>query len=132
MSRFFYWHLVIDLLIHSYQVIFSFRMEKKLDSIIINEVQLLLAEKRTSLAAMRTGITVLVLPLTVLSFLVVTSKGYDIIHVWYLLLFLLVSCLGLIFLGTYLILRAALRIRAHDRHIHVIKLKYSQIAEFIE
>ena len=107
-------------------------MEKNLDSIIINEVQLLLAEKRTSLAAMRTGITVLVLPLTVLSLLVVTSKYYDVIHVWYLFLFLLVSCLGLIFLGTYLILRAALKIRAYDRHIHAIKLKYSQIAEFIE
>jgi uncharacterized membrane protein YkgB len=107
-------------------------MEKKLDSIIINEVQLLLAEKRTSLAAMRTGITVFVLPLTVLSFLVATSKYYDVIQVWQLLLFLLVTCLGLTVLGSYLIIRAAFKIRAYDRHIAAIKQKYSQISEFIK
>ncbi len=36
-----------------------------IDSIAISEVQLLLAEKRTSLAVMRTGIAVLALPLSV-------------------------------------------------------------------
>ena len=107
-------------------------MEKNIDSIIINEIQLLLAEKRTSLAAMRTGITVFVLPLTVLSFLVATSRYYEVIHVWYLLLFLVVTCLGLIVIGSYLIIRATLKIRAYDRHITAIKQKYSQLAEFIE
>jgi uncharacterized membrane protein YkgB len=107
-------------------------MEKNFDSVVINEVQLLLAEKRTSLAAMRTGITVFVLPLTVISFLVATSQYYDAVHVWYLLLLLLMICLALIVLGSYLIIRAALKIRAYDRHIAIIKLKYSQLAEFIE
>jgi hypothetical protein len=37
------------------------------ETVIINEVQLLLSEKRTSLAAMRTGIAVFALPLTVMS-----------------------------------------------------------------
>ena len=41
---------------------------------LINEIQLILAEKRTSLAAMRTGIAVFVLPLSVLSVLVATSE----------------------------------------------------------
>jgi hypothetical protein len=44
------------------------------EGIIINEVQLLLAEKRTSLSSMRNGITVFVLPLSVLSILIATSK----------------------------------------------------------
>jgi uncharacterized membrane protein YkgB len=107
-------------------------MEKKLDAIIINEVQLLLAEKRTSLAAMRTGITVFVLPLSVLSFLVATSRHYDVIHVWYLLVILFALCFGLIILGSYLIMRAFLKIKAYDRHITAIKQKYSQLAEFME
>ena len=42
----------------------------KIDTIVINEVQLVLAEKRTSLAVMRTGIAVLILPLSVLSVLI--------------------------------------------------------------
>ena len=39
-------------------------------SIAINEVQLLLAQERTSLAVMRTGIAVLALPLSVMSVLI--------------------------------------------------------------
>jgi uncharacterized membrane protein YkgB len=62
------------------------------DNIIINEIQLLLAEKRTSLATLRTGITVLVLPLSALSLLIATSKYYNILHVMHLLLPLLGLC----------------------------------------
>ena len=106
--------------------------KNQLDSIIINEVQLLLAEKRTSLAAMRMGITVFVLPLSVLSFLIATSKYYEIVHIWYMLLLLILICLALTALGVYLVIRAMYKIQAYDRHILEIKRKYSQIAEFIE
>lgn len=102
------------------------------DGMIINEVQLILAEKRTSLAALRTGITVFALPLTVLSVLVATSQYYEILQVMYLLLPLLTLCLGLVILGTYLIVRAITRIRHQDRHIMAIKRKHSRIAEFID
>ena len=102
------------------------------DNIIINEIQLLLAEKRTSLATLRTGITVLVLPLSVLSLLIATSKYYNILHVMHLLLPLLSLCAGLIALGAYLIIRAIIRIRHQDRHILEIKRKHSRIAEFMD
>ena len=102
------------------------------EAIIINEVQLLLAEKRTSLAVMRTGITVFVLPLSVLSVLVATSKYYDLSRVMHFLLPLLVLCLALIILGSYLIIRAVIRIHNHDRHILTIKHKHGRIAEFID
>jgi uncharacterized membrane protein YkgB len=102
------------------------------DNIIINEIQLLLAEKRTSLATLRTGITVLVLPLSALSLLIATSKYYNIIHVMHLLLPLLSLCAGLIALGAYLIIRAIIRIRHQDRHILEIKRKHSRIAEFMD
>lgn len=47
-------------------------------SLAFNEVQLILAEKRTALSTMRTGISVFVLPLSVLSVLVATSRYYEI------------------------------------------------------
>ena len=103
-----------------------------LDNIIINEIQLLLAEKRTSLATLRTGIAVFVLPLSVLSVLIATSKYYDIIHVMHLLLPLLGLCAALIALGAYLIIHAIIRIRHQDRHILEIKRKHSRIAEFMD
>jgi len=99
----------------------------KSDSIIINEAQLILAEKRTSLAAMRTGIAMLVLPLSVMSLLIATSRYYDFLHVLYFLVALGVVNLALIILGGYMIIRAIIRIHNYDRLIHEIKLKHSVI-----
>ena len=102
------------------------------ESIIIGEVQLVLAEKRTSLAAMRTGIAVFALPLSVLSVLIATSKYYDFPHVWHLMVPLLILCAGLVLLGSYLIIRAIQRIRHYDALILGLKRKNSRIAEFID
>jgi len=107
-------------------------LDHDLDNIIINEIQLLLAEKRTSLSAMRTGIAVFVLPLSVLSVLIATSKYYNFIHVMHLLLPLLGLCAALIALGAYLIIHAIIKIRHQDRHILEIKRKHSRIAEFLD
>ena len=101
-------------------------------SVIINEVQLLLAEKRTTLASMRTGIAVFALPLSVLSVLIATSKYYNVLQVIHLLVPLLVLCAGLVILGSYLIIRSINRIRHYDRLIFELKREHSKIAEFID
>ena len=106
--------------------------EMELPSIVINEVQLILAEKRTSLAALRTGIAVFALPLSVLSVLVATSKYYDFIHVMHFLIPLLLLCAALILLGSYLIIRSITRLHRYDRLILDIKRKQSEIAEFLD
>ena len=103
-----------------------------IDNVIFSEVQLILAEKRTSFSGLRTGIAIFALPLSVLSVLVATSKYYDISRVWHFLLPLLALNLGLIGLGTYLIIHAIVRIRRYDRHIQELKKKYSAIAEFMD
>lgn len=107
-------------------------MNPEPENIIINEVQLLLAEKRTSLAALRTGIAVFVLPLTVLSVLIATSKYYDVVHVIHLLIPVLLICFILVILGFYLIIRSMLKIRHQDKMILEIKQKHNKIADFID
>lgn len=102
------------------------------DAIIINEVQLLLAEKRTSLAVMRTGIAVLALPLSVVGLLIATSKYYDILNVMHFLVPFGLLNVGLVLLGSYLIIRSVMSMLKVDRHIHQIKLKYSSISNLIE
>ncbi len=102
------------------------------DSIAINEVQLVLAEKRTSLSVMRTGIAVLALPMSVMSVLIATSKYYDVLHVLHLLIPLAVINFLLIVFGTYLIIRSIIRMRHYDSFISNIKKKHSIIAEYIE
>ena len=105
---------------------------KTIDSIIINEIQLILAEKRTSLAVLRTGIAVLALPLSVISVLIATSKYYDIWHVIHFLIPLGILNLGLVVLGSYLIIRSIIKMRNYDRHVHQIKLEHSAIGKFID
>ena len=107
-------------------------IEKEETGIVINEVQLILAEKRTSLAAMRTGIAVFALPLSALSVLVATSRFYDFVHVIHFMIPLLIICAAMVFLGSYLIIRSINRIRRYDHLMLEIKRKHSQLAEFID
>jgi len=56
------------------------------ENAIINEAHLILAEKRTRLAMLRTGIAILALPMTLVSFLIATSRLYDIAEVMFYLI----------------------------------------------
>jgi uncharacterized membrane protein YidH (DUF202 family) len=103
-----------------------------IDSTVFGEIQLLLAEKRTALSAMRTGIAVFALPLSVLSVLVATSKYYEAVRVLHFLLPLLALSVGLVVLGSYLIIHSVLRLRHYDRLIKELKLRHSRIAEYID
>lgn len=102
------------------------------DAFLINEIQLLLAEKRTSLAFLRTGIAVIALPLSLVSFLIATSEHYRLIRVWPLLTPLLLACLALVVFGVFLIRSAVLKIRRADQLIQKLKKKNTAIAEFIQ
>ena len=105
---------------------------KDLDNVILNEIQLLMAEKRTSLSVMRTGFAVFALPLSVLTFLIATSNYYTFSRVANLLLPVLVLCAFLTVLGFYLVIRAIIKIRHFDRVINGIKKKHSSLAQLIE
>jgi uncharacterized membrane protein YidH (DUF202 family) len=100
--------------------------------IIINEVQLILAEKRTSLASLRTGIAVFAIPLSVMGLLVATSRFYEVLDVLHLFVAVMIINLLLLGLGAYLIIRAIIKLRREDRMIRDIKRKHSAIAEFID
>jgi uncharacterized membrane protein YidH (DUF202 family) len=102
------------------------------DNIIFGEIQVLLAEKRTALASLRTGIAVFALPLSVLSALIATSRYYSIENVMPLLAPLMLLNLGLVVLGTWLVFRSVHRIRHFERRIKELSEKYRSLAEFIE
>lgn len=102
------------------------------DAVVINEIQLLLAEKRTSLAFLRTGIAVIALPLSLVSFLIATSEHYRLIRVWPLLTPLLLACLVLVAFGVYLIRSAVVKIRHADHILQKLKENNALIAQFIQ
>lgn len=102
------------------------------DDLILGEVQLVLAEKRTSLSALRTGIAIFALPLSVLSVLIATSRLYEAQHVLHWLLPLLLINLGLIILGIYLIADAIRRIRRYNRLIDEYKRRHTRLARLLD
>ena len=103
---------------------------RKNESVSISRIQLILAEKRTTLAVMRTGIGVFTLPLSVVTVLVATSRYYNFLETYHLLIPLLGICAGLIVLGIYLVHRSVRRIRRQDALINRIKQQDPGLAEF--
>ena len=102
------------------------------DSVVIAEVQLLLAEKRTSLSVLRTGITVLILPLSVMSFLIATEKYYDFFNTLHFMIPLIVLNLALIVLGAYLIIRSLKRMHHNDLLIKQLTSTHTMLSELID
>lgn len=102
------------------------------DMLAVQEMQLLLAEKRTALSTLRTGIAVFALPLSVLSVLIATSKAYETAQVMHWLVPLILLNAGLVALGIYLITIAICRIRRYDRLIDVMKKKHTRLAELVD
>ena len=94
--------------------------------------KLLLAEKRTALPSLRTGIAVFALPMSVLSALIATSRYYSMEKVLPLLLPLLLLNLGLVVLGTWLVFRSIHRIRHFEHRVRELGKKYRSLAQFIE
>ena len=104
----------------------------KLDSVIFGEIQVLLAEKRTALSSLRTGIAIFALPLAVLSVLIATSRYYNIRNVMPLLVPLLLLNLGLVALGAWLIYHSLHRLHHYDHLIKALTQKYRSLAEYVD
>jgi uncharacterized membrane protein YidH (DUF202 family) len=102
------------------------------DPLIINEAQLLLAEKRTHLASLRTGIAVVALPMAFISFLIASSQLYNVKTVLWLLVPLLVVCTGLGLLGVYMVVKSVIKLRHAERMLRELKLRHSMLCEFID
>lgn len=101
-------------------------------SLLSNEIQLILSQKRTALSLLNTGIAVFAFPLSVLSLLIATSKSYHLSEVNHFLLPLLIITFCLVALGIYLVIKAILQIRYCDSLIYQIKQQHSAIAKWIK
>lgn len=106
--------------------------EQKNEVLAISDAQLLLAEKRTVLAEMRIGISVLIIPLTIVSFLIATSKYYHPTDFLEILVILGIIILSLIILGGYLIIHSLLRLRHYEQLLQKIKFQDKEIGQYLD
>jgi hypothetical protein len=107
-------------------------MREKSEALRINEIQLLLAMKRTSLATLRTGILIAALPLTIASFLVATSRYYDPGEMEAALWVLGILCFSFFLLGVYLIVRSLTKIRIFDAQVDKIASRDRDIRHLVD
>jgi len=106
--------------------------KKEESSKIFNRINLLLAEKRTSLAVLRTAIAIFTLPISVFTVLIATSRYYDVSAVLHFIIPLIIICGILVFLGTYFIYRSFKKIRKIDNTIRDIKIKNECAHDILE
>ena len=95
--------------------------DKSLQAVLIDEIKLVLEEKRAALELMRTGILILLAQLGIFCFLIVDSRYYQLLEVLHLAIPFLVVNAGLLSLGLYLIVHAFKRIRHCDQLIGQMK-----------
>ena len=107
-------------------------IENSNHSLVINEIMLLLSEKRTSLTMLGTGIGLVTIPMSIISFLVATSRSYDLERVLYLLAPLWAACIVLFILGMYIITRSLFRIRRFDAHVEALKQTDESVRALID
>ena len=106
-------------------------LEAPLNMLVVQEMQLLLAEKRTALSTLRTGIAIFAFPLSVLSVLIATSKGYELHAVMHWLLPTIAINLGLIGLAVYLVVRGLRKMWHYDRLIAEYKRNHAWLAKLL-
>lgn len=95
-------------------------------------IQLLLAEKRTSLAVLRTGVTVGLIPLSVTTVLVSLSRFYDWADNLHFLLPMYALLTFLTGVSFYLVVRSIYRIRQQDKLIESLRREYPSLAPFLD
>jgi membrane protein YdbS with pleckstrin-like domain len=106
--------------------------ELSFERLLIDEVQLLLDEKRAFLSLMRTGIFILIAQLLIISILIATSRFYEIISVLHMIIPFYALNIALALLGCYLIIHAFFRLRHYDYAILQLKKKHRRIAELVD
>ena len=102
------------------------------DNLIVEEILVLLQEKRTALRMVRIGIAAIIAQITILGFLIATSKYYEwmeVMHLWIPFVLLNLVVLGI---AGYFIFGSLIYIRRLDRQVHRYKKSHSVIANFMD
>ncbi len=107
-------------------------MEQKPENFVIDQIQLILLEKRTSLSVFLTAVAVLSLPLSALTILIATSKFYNIFQILPLFIPVVALCIGQVILGIYLIIKSTRSIKHYDTMIKKLKKQDNLLKKIVE
>ena len=102
------------------------------DNLIIDELLVLLQEKRTALAMIRTGIAILISQITIIGILIATSKLYAWIEVLHLMFFFILLNFIALGIACYFIFGSLKELQKLDRQVLIYKKNHSTLASFLD
>lgn len=101
------------------------------EQLLLNEVQVLLAEKRTYYALLRSAIAVFTLPLSVVIFLIGTAHYHGLFNRSWVSMVVMVVLLLISFAGISMVIKANEKIKKIHRMIETIKSENKRLAEIV-
>lgn len=101
------------------------------EQILLQEIQVLLAEKRTYFALFRLGIAIATLPLTIIAFLIATREYHQVFAEPLFAFVIIGSLSALSLVGISICLRTQRKIKGINGIIDIIKSENKRIAEIL-
>ncbi|MDP3880573.1 MAG: DUF202 domain-containing protein [bacterium] len=101
------------------------------EKLLIGEIQLLLAEKRTYFSLLRTGIAIFTFPLTVIAFLGATSQYHQLFSSFWGGAILVGTLLFISVIGLILFFRAERRVKQLNQLVLNMRKKNKRLTEII-
>lgn len=101
------------------------------EQLLLAETQVLLAEKRTYYALLRSAIAICTLPLTVIVFLIATAKSHGLFDNLWLSTVVVVVLAAICVTGVSLLARANRRIKRINHIVDKIKKENKRLAEIV-
>lgn len=101
------------------------------EQILLSELQVLLAEKRTYYALLRTGLAVSTVPMSVMAFLLATLNYHDIFKHFWLGISVGGGLISISLIGLVLFYSAESKIKKINRILKKVKSQNARIAEIL-
>ncbi len=101
------------------------------EQLLLAEIQVLLAEKRTYYALLRSAIAIATLPLTVIVFLIATTKYHDLFNRPWLSTVVIIVLAAIVVTGISLGARANRKIKKLNGFVDKIKSENKRLAEIV-
>ena len=114
------------------EIIMETLSDSDYEVVIIDAIQILLEEKRTSLAVMRTGIAVFIIQMLASAFLIATAKTHQFQELIHMTIPFYTINLFLLVLASYLVMSSLSHIRRYDRIILGLKKKHRRISDLMD
>ena len=97
------------------------------EQLLLQKIQVILAEKRTLFSILRTGMAVITLPLTVIVFMVATREYHSVLNYIWISIFLIAALLTISFSGIFITLQSFKKIKKLNHLIMEIERENKDI-----